>query len=222
MQSATIIPTETTTRTQQLVELIRLDIVHNRLEPGARVTEEALADRYGSSRTPVREALRVLAREALLVHTPRAGYVVASINLDEMDDLYTMRVAIEERVAQRIVEAPRREPLEKLLEFWAAPAVAREDVSLVFADELFHETLADVCGSSVLLPILQNINHRVHALRIRDFANPERVRLTYEQHAAILRTLLDGDSRLAAALLKAHIWQSYAYVRGSMLGEVER
>lgn len=117
MQSAQISPPESTTRTQQLVELIRLDIVHNRLEPGARVTEEALADHYGSSRTPVREALRVLAREALLVYTPRAGYVVASINLDEMDDLYTMRVAIEERVAQRIVDGTVREPLERLLEF---------------------------------------------------------------------------------------------------------
>lgn len=222
MQSVAAPPPDSLTRTQALVEQIRSDLVRNAPPPGARITEEALAERYGVSRTPVREALRVLAREELLVHTPRAGYVVASVNLAEMDDLYAVRVAIEERVAEHVAAAAPRAELASLLEFWGNPPhTPQGDVSLVFADESFHETLATASGSAVLAPLLRNINHRVHALRIRDFANAERVRLTFEQHTAILRALLDGDARLGAALLRAHIWQSYAYVRTSMQTEGE-
>lgn len=220
MQSVPTRQYEASTLTQQIVDRVRLDIVRNVLAPGSRVTEEALAERYGVSRTPVREALRVLSREELLLHTPRAGYSVASVNLDEMDDLYAIRVSIEERVSARLATVGELAPLRDLLEFWGnPPAQWQADVNLVFADEQFHETLAIASGSAVLAPILRNINYRVHALRIRDFADAERVRLTYEQHAMILRALLDRDSRLGAALLRSHIWQSYAFVRSSIRAE---
>src|SRR6266508_4597364 len=108
----------TATRSAQLVEMIRREIVQNRLPPGARVTEEALAERFGMSRTPVREALRILTRESLLRHVPHTGYVVAMVDLDAMDDLYTVRVAIEEQAAGRIALAPDEEALCSLLTFW--------------------------------------------------------------------------------------------------------
>ncbi|MBI2760411.1 MAG: GntR family transcriptional regulator, partial [Chloroflexi bacterium] len=201
------------TRSEQLAEMIRLDIVRNRLPPGERVTEEALAERYGVSRTPVREALRVLTRESLLRYVPRTGYIVASVDLDEMDDLYTVRIAIEEQVATRIVTRGIEGPLRGLLTFWeATPEPVESDINLVYADEAFHETLAEACGSTVFPPLLRNINQRLHRLRIRDFIDPERVRRTYVQHATILRGLLDRDARLSRALLRAHIWESHSFV----------
>jgi DNA-binding GntR family transcriptional regulator len=215
MQYATKFEPPSATLTEQLTEMIRRDIVRNVLLAGARVTEEALAERYGASRTPVREALRVLTQEALFAYTPRSGYLVLSVNLDEMDDLYAVRVAIEEKAASRLAVADARPILENLLTYWddMPSDVAGGDVNLVFLDEQFHEALAAAGGSTVLPPMLRNINHRLHALRIRDFVDPERVRQTFEQHAAILRSLLDGDTRTARALLRAHIWQSYAFVR---------
>ncbi|MFN0145904.1 MAG: GntR family transcriptional regulator [Dehalococcoidia bacterium] len=218
MQSAAALAPETSaTRTQQVADDIRLEIVRNILPPGTRITEEGLAERYGLSRTPIREALRLLTRESLLVHVPRAHYEVASVNLDEMDDLYTMRVALEERVAERIALRGAGDSLDELVAFWnAPPAPSAGDVHLVFADERFHESLAAASGSSVLLPLLRNINHRLHALRMRDFIDPVRIIRTYEQHSAILAALLKGDGRLAASLLRGHIWQSYDFVCASM------
>lgn len=205
------------TRTQQVVEDIRLEILRNVLPPGTRITEEGLAERYGLSRTPVREALRLLTRESLLLHVPRAYYEVASVNLDEMDDLYTMRVALEERVAERVARRGAGGELRELVEFWGSGPHSNDgDVHLVFADEHFHESLADASGSTVLPPMLRNINNRLHALRMRDFVDPERVVRTYQQHMAILQALLKNDGRLAAALLRAHIWQSYDFVCASM------
>jgi DNA-binding GntR family transcriptional regulator len=205
------------TRTQHVADELRLEILHNVLAPGTRITEEGLAERYGLSRTPVREALRLLTRESLLVHVPRAYYEVASVNLDEMDDLYAMRVTLEERVAARIADRDATAGLEELLGFWGGtPASHDGDVSLVLADEHFHETLASLSGSTVLAPMLRNINNRLHALRMRDFIDPRRVAATYDQHTAILQALLKRDGRLGAALLRAHIWQSYDFVCTSL------
>jgi DNA-binding GntR family transcriptional regulator len=205
------------TRTEQVVEDIRMGILRNVLPAGSRITEESLAERYGLSRTPVREALRLLTRESLLVHVPRAYYEVASVNMDEMDDLYTMRVAVEERVAERIARRGASADVAGLLDFWSTPPACTEgDVHLVFADEHFHESLAAASGSTVLAPMLRNINNRLHALRMRDFIDPVRVMRTYEQHAAILHALLKSDGRLAAGLLRAHIWQSYDFVCATM------
>lgn len=219
MQSGAVLePADATrTRSEEIAEHLRVAIVRNELPPGTRVTEEALAERYGASRTPVREALRVLTREELLQYTPRSGYVVLSVNLNEMEDLYTVRVAIEEQAASRLVNAEPNRELQNLLSFWSdmPAAVAGGDLNLVFADEQFHEALAVASGSTVLPPMLRNINHRLHALRIRDFIDPERVRRTFDQHASILRALLEGDARTARAMLRAHIWESFAFVRAS-------
>ena len=207
----------TATRSERLVETIRLEIVRDQLPAGSRVTEEALAERYGVSRTPVREALRVLARESLLTYVPRTGYIVASVDLAAMDDLYTVRVAIEEEVAAQLVARAPAAALRELLAFWEdeAECGGASDVNLVFADEGFHEALATASGSAVFPELLRNINLRLHALRIRDFDEAVRVRRTHHQHAAILRGLLAGDARLARALLRAHIWESHQFVRAS-------
>lgn len=211
------------TLSEQLIERLRMDIVMGALPGGTRLTEERLAERYGVSRTPVREALRVLARESLLSYTPRSGYTVESVDLQETDDLYAVRIAIEEQSARRIVTAGRDDILRNLLEFWGArpPDVADGDVNLVHADEHFHETLASASLSTVLPPMLQTINRRLHVLRIRDFVSPQRVRLTFEQHAAILGALLDKNAPLAEAMLRAHILESHAFVRAGVLDQRE-
>ena len=202
------------TRSEVLVEQLRLDIVRGAIAGGTRLIEESLAERYGVSRTPVREALRLLARESLLSYAPRAGYTVRSIDLDEMDDLYVIRCAIEEQAASKIA-GEHAGTLNNLLAYWGdMPAsVAQGDVNLVHADEHFHETLASACGSSVLPPMLRQINARLHVLRIKDFIDPDRVRMTFDQHAGILQALLVGDQRLAVARLQAHILESRANVR---------
>lgn len=220
MQSAAPLVHGSLTLSEELARLLRAAIVENELPPGERITEEAIAERYGVSRTPVREALRVLTREALLEYRPHAGYAVAAVSLDDLDDLYTIRVSIEEQVAARLGLTPVLDALEPLEAFWGRSAAGQgPDLALVFADEQFHEGLADAAGSTVFSSLLRNLNHRLHVLRIRDFADRDRVQRTFEQHAAILRALRARDTRLAQALIRAHIWQSYGFVRSTLHSE---
>lgn len=215
MQSTNSRGTTRSTLTGSLVETIRADIAVGVFPPGLRLTEEALAERYGTSRTPVREALRALVQESLLVYVPNAGYSVTRLRLRDLDDLYAIRVAIETRVVRRIADGlGDLDAVSSLLDRWGTvPSTPLPDVNLVFADESFHESLASASASPVLDEMLRSINRRLHALRMREFVDPERIRRTYIQHADILRSILAGDGGLAAARMEAHILEGHRFVR---------
>lgn len=207
------------TRAGELVDRLRSDIAGGSFAPGERLTEGALAETYGTSRTPVREALRVLTQEMLLVHAPNWGHRVARLRSTDLDDLYAVRLGIERQSVQRLaLGTGDLSVVERLLEVWDVDPGEREaDVNLVFEDERFHEGLAGAAGGTVLLPMLRQINRRLHSLRMREFVDAERVRRTYEQHASILRAILAGDPTLATALIHAHILEGQRFVRVSAL-----
>lgn len=207
------------TRAGRLANLLRRDVAAGKFAPGERITEGELALIYGTSRTPVREALRVLQQEMLLDHVPNWGHRVSSLRLSDLDDLYAVRLGVEQQAVSRLAEGwGDLSAVRELLEVWDVdPTGFPADVDLVFADEQFHETLAAANGGTVLLPTLQLINRRLHSLRIREFINEDRVRRTYEQHAGILRAILDGDAGYSTALMRSHVLEGQRYVRRSAL-----
>ncbi|WP_169786762.1 GntR family transcriptional regulator [Nitriliruptor alkaliphilus] len=207
------------TRTGELVDHLRGDIAAGSFAPGERLTEGALATRYGTSRTPVREALRVLTQEMLLVHVPNWGHRVARLRSTDLDDLYAVRIGIESQSVRRLaLGIGDLTAVRGLLDTWdVGPDQRVADVNLVFEDERFHEGLAAAAGGTVLLPLLRQINRRLHSLRMREFVDADRVQRTYEEHASILRAILTGDPTLAAALMHAHILAGQRFVRESAL-----
>lgn len=205
------------TRTEGLANRIRADIAANVHGGGDRLTETELATRYGTSRTPVREALRSLVQESLLEYVPNWGYRVARLRLGDLDDLYAVRLAVEQQGVQRLADGRGDlDVVARLLVAWDRPPPAA-DPELVFADERFHEQLAQAAGGAVLLDTLRSINRRIHALRIREFVDPGRVRRTFDQHVAITRAILDGDPALATTLMAAHVLEGQRFVRSQAL-----
>lgn len=200
-----------------LVDRIRADIAAGRFPPGSRITEVTLAESYGTSRTPVREALRVLTQEMLLDHVPNWGHRVVRLQLRDLDDLYAVRIGIERQTVRRLAEGGGDlDRVRDLLVAWeVAPETVRADVNLVFADESFHEGLAAASGGTVLLPSLRTINRRLHGLRMREFIDLDRVHRTYEQHTTILHAILDADATLATALMESHVLEGRRFVRRS-------
>lgn len=210
-----------TTRSSSLVDQIREDIAANRFPPGTRVTETALAEHYAVSRTPVREALRALAQEALLDHVPNVGYTVTRLRLRDLDDLYALRIAVEQQSVRRLAEGHGDIGVARtLLDFWGGePDDVQPGPHLVFLDEQFHEGLAEAAGGSVLLDTLRSINRRIHALRMREFIDTTRIARTFDQHSGVLRAILDADPSLAVALMTAHIMEGQRFVRGNAVAQ---
>jgi DNA-binding GntR family transcriptional regulator len=95
--------TEPTSTTDRVVARIRADILSGKLNPGERLTQFALAERLGTSRFPVREALNILAQEGLVTVNSGQGATVALLSLDEIDELYGLRVKLEPDLAGDII-----------------------------------------------------------------------------------------------------------------------
>lgn len=203
------------TRSEQLVEQMRADIASTTFAPGDRITESDLAARYGTSRTPVREALRILTQEMLLEHVPNWGHRVSILDPIDLDDLYSVRIAIECQAVSRLAAGhDDLDVVRELLIKWDVhPTQQCADVRLVFEDEQFHETLAAASGGTVLLSMLQVINRRIHSARIQEFVDSNRVVRTYAQHADILRAILSADRDVAVARMTAHVLEGKQYVR---------
>ena len=184
--------------------------------PGDRFTEVEIGRRLGVSRTPVREALFRLRNEGLLDVESKSGWFVRPIDFDRVEQLYDLRIVLEtaslERLAQREQDPPE---LQALKEVWLVPASERlADGRVVGAlDEAFHAQLVAAAGNREIARVHQDVTERIRIVRRLDFTRADRIEATYQEHAKILRAVIQRKLDVAKMLLKAHIEQSKVEVR---------
>jgi len=196
---------------------LRRALLSGGMSPAARLTEAALAERFQTSRTPVREALRRLEAEGHLVRAV-GGLLPRVPRASLMRELYEVRIALEDLVVRR---AASREPgvdeagLEQLRGDWAHlratwPQLADDfdPPEFVLADEGFHESLARLSGNSTAERHLRDVNERIRLLRIHDFTTPGRIETTIAEHVAIADDVLAGEPARAATRMREHVQAS--------------
>jgi DNA-binding GntR family transcriptional regulator len=189
-------------------------------KPGQRLPEGSVAERYGVSRTPVREALRRLEQEGLVVYVPQHGYSARNLNLRDLNELYQVRVLLEEWATGLAAEAARNRAegtieLEELRATWeerVRETPTPGDPDLIYADEAFHETIARVCGNRYLLSLLRSINERIRIIRNFDFRSQGRIAATYEEHVRVIRHVTEGEIEEAERTMREHIQNSQRHV----------
>jgi DNA-binding GntR family transcriptional regulator len=187
---------------------LRNDIVSGDLPFGARLRIEDLALRYGVSHMPVREALRVLHGEGLVVIEPNRGARVRPIYRGFIEDVFDMRCAIETMLARRAAE--RRTPahlarlraaaerLEALVDSGDFPGVPH-------ANREFHATINDAAGNPGALPIVDSHWLLLSALLKRYGYGDERFPRVIDEHQHLIQAIERRDAHSAALLMGAHI-----------------
>ena len=175
-----------------------------------RLGEVKLAERFGSSRTPIREALMRLESEGLVHRRPEGGFYPSSPNLADIRDLYELRRIIEVGAIERAVETGRRydqAATVMLRDEWEAmlTAVPEPEPDFVLVDEEFHVGLAAASGNDALARHLQLINERIRVVRMQEFLDTDRIEKTIHQHLSILNAVLDDDTTAAIPLLVSHL-----------------
>jgi DNA-binding GntR family transcriptional regulator len=191
------------------------DIFDFALLPGERFSENEIAGRLGVSRTPVREALYKLQREGYIDVAPRSGWNVRPFDFAVFEDLYDLRTVLELAAAKRVCMAEKVPELETLRRVWLVPAAKRltDPWKVAQLDERFHTTLVEAAGNREMAHVHHDITERIRIIRRLDFTERERIRHTYEEHAAIVKALVARSYREAKLLLTAHIASSKAEVR---------
>jgi DNA-binding GntR family transcriptional regulator len=191
-------------------EELRLELFDFRLLPGDRFTEIEVAERTGTSRTPVRQALYRLHREGFLDVRSRSGWEVKPLNFAQLDSLYELRVLLEQAAVRRwavLTPEQRDAALQPLEERWLVSPRKRSNTSSEVAawDENFHCSLVSSAGNEEFTRVHWDVTERIRIVRRLDFTESSRVRATYEEHAAILTALRELRFEDAAAQLAVHI-----------------
>lgn len=181
------------------------DIRSGTLAPGARLRETDLAERLGISRTPVREAIRQLEADGLVIHLARQGATIRTLDHAEVVELYEMRAVLEGTAARLAARAASDMELAELSalnsELAAAPAgpQARE------LNRQFHRTLLDAARNRFLLKSMSALQKTLLILGPSTLVESGRVTSAVAEHAAVLTALEARDGIAAEAAMRGHV-----------------
>ena len=197
----------------QVYEKLRQEILSGVLEPGVRIVEEEICKRYHVSRTPVRESLRKLENEKLLIHVPNKGAVVASWSIKDVEEIFRLRVTLEKLVIAVVIEKMTAKD-RKLLEstaFHLSQIIQGKAVEKNALFEDFHPILHEMVHMPRLKSMIEGLHdylYRVHHLLRR---NPERRKEAYKDHYKIAMAILKGDVPEAEKQTERHLNDAYQF-----------
>ncbi len=204
----------------ELVERLRELIVESTLEPGARVPERELCERFAVSRTPLREALKVLASEGLLELLPHRGAQVTRLTAADLDEMFPVMGALEalagELACARITEAEMAEV--RALHYQMVLHATRGELPEYFRlNQRIHEAIMAAARNPTLARLYRGLAGRVR--RARYLANMSKARWSQAvaEHEAILAALERRDGAALGRVLKAHLQNKCETVKESFL-----
>jgi len=209
----------------EIYERLKRDILTFEFRPGERLVELELCDRYEVSRTPVREALRRLEDDGLVVSRDKGGRVVKGLDISDYEDVYAVRAVLETYVVTELAGLPALPDIDELQYGWLdgySAETAPLDGAYVVPDERFHMNLARATGNAYLVESMERVHDRLHTIRSFDFTVRERLIVSEGQHIAIGQAIRERDPTAAAALMKQHIDQSKDEIRTIMLRILSR
>ena len=187
---------------------LRRAILKGELKPGERLMEIALADKLGVSRTPIREAIRKLELEGLVVMAPRKGAKVASITERDLNDVLEVRKGMEVLAISLACKRITGEELEKL------ESIERSFQSLIESGNLtelaemdvkFHDTIYQATNNQRLVQLLNNLREQMYRYRMEYLKDIAVRRTLAEEHKAICEALRGRDESKAQNYVSVHI-----------------
>lgn len=187
---------------------IRTAIADGTLRPGERLMEIQLAEELGISRTPVREAIRKLELEGIVVMIPRRGTYVSDISIKDVTEIYEIRLSLDMLAASLAAERINDDELEEMnrqLIMTANYAAQRDVEHLVECDSVFHDVLYRAARNERLVTIINNLRDQLTNLRGRSMAQPGRLTDTLQEHRNLLDAIANRDPEQAALAARVHI-----------------
>ena len=187
---------------------LREAILRGELQPGERLMELQLASQLGVSRTPIREAIRMLEQEGLAVTMPRKGAEVAKMTLKDMEDVLEVREALDE-LAVRLACAkitPEQLSLLKEKEQAFVDCTRNQQVKqLAEADVAFHDVIYEVTGNQKLVTLLNNLREQIYRYRVEYLKNPNNYEMLIREHEMIVRALENHDIEASEDAMHIHV-----------------
>ena len=187
---------------------LRKAILTGELKPGERLMEIHLANRLGVSRTPIREAIRKLELEGLVIMMPRRGAEVAQITEKSLKDVLEVRRALDalcvELACDRI-GAEEEKQLKEACDDFARATETKDATTIAKADVAFHDIIVQATGNQRLIQLINNLSEQMYRYRFEYIKDEIRHDSLIDEHRIIYESIVKRDKKKAAETAKLHI-----------------
>jgi DNA-binding GntR family transcriptional regulator len=191
----------------RIYRAIKDEIVALRIPPGTMLDESRLAEQYGVSRTPVREALRRLEQDGLIVTVPRRGSFVAAPSIEDVIEIDQVRLVLEPLAARQAagrIDGEALDAIEARLEAIGQTDGAEENrLALLEADSELHDLIMRAAGNRCLREIVVSLHNRISSVRLISTAS--RFRVAIAEHRELIAALRAGDPEASEEAMRRHL-----------------
>lgn len=187
---------------------LREAILRGELVPGERLMELQLAAKLGVSRTPIREAIRMLEQEGLAITIPRKGAIVAGMTEKDMQDVLEIREALEElsvQVACDKITAEEIEQLQENMKNFERSLKSGDLKKMAQADVEFHDVIYQATHNPKLVNMLNNLREQMYRYRVEYLKNPKNHEQLLREHEAIYKGIVEKDKASVTDMIRRHI-----------------
>ena len=204
---------------------LRQAILRGELKPGERLMEIQLANKLGVSRTPIREAMRKLELDGLVIMTPRKGAEVADITEKSLRDVLEVRKALEMLSVELACEHVTKEEIKKLREAASqfSEVLSSEDVTMIAeADEHFHDLINLATGNQKLIVILSNLREQMYRYRVEYLKDSGKFPQLVSEHEMLIEAIEKKDRLRASQVIGQHIENQAETISGLIRSKQEQ
>ncbi|SNB47676.1 GntR family transcriptional regulator [Geobacter sp. DSM 9736] len=190
---------------EKILETIRDAIISGALKPGEKVAEPELAERFGISRTPIREAFRQLESEGYLTVIPRKGAVVVSFSQKDVEEFYAIKSILEGYAARRACENLSEKEIDKLQTINEKLRTLSDngDIKHFFkVHNDFHDLFIKAADNDKLYELITNLVGKFQRLRIASLSLPGRMKVSVEEHEKIIDAFRKRNAALSEKLVR--------------------
>jgi DNA-binding GntR family transcriptional regulator len=195
---------------EEVAELLRQRIFKNELQPGDWIDELKIAQEYGISRTPLREAIKVLAAEGLVTMKVRRGAYVTEVNAQDVSDVFHLMALLEADAAGAATRLATDAQLKELQALHLQLGKSIKDHVKFFAiNEAFHLKLLEIANNRWRDHMMADLRKVMKLNRAQSLLKKGRIEKSLAEHAAILAALNKRDAQAAMAAMRSHIESGY-------------
>lgn len=187
---------------------LRQEILTGNLKPGERLMEIHLANKLGVSRTPIREAIRKLELEGLVIMIPRRGAEVAQITLKNLKDVMEVRRALDVLAIELACERIDQQALDALYlacEHFSSAVKTKDTRMLAEADVAFHDKIVISTGNTRLIQLVSNLSEQMYRYRFEYLKDASSHEMLRQEHMEMYQSILQKDKKTAAEIVRRHI-----------------
>ncbi len=200
---------------EQIYEILKERISSGFYLPGQKLSEVAICEELGVSRSPLREAIRLLEADGLVMGEPNKGVYIKNLCEKDVRDLYQVEIMMQNASIQcgsKNINEEEKRVLQDLADEFRETYRSGDLNAYLKTSEKFHNEIVSLCDNSITKDIYQRIGFQNHRFRLMSLKDPERFQKSYTEHLEIIDALLAGDSRKAQKLMTEHLTVEYTKV----------